>query len=44
MILDVPSQILADDANVAGLTVRMGVKVGWMDKVLGKKLGAKENI
>lgn len=42
--IGIPSQVLSDVADVTAWAARMGVQVGWMEKILDKIARKKEHL
>lgn len=44
MIMDVPREILEEVTNITASAARMGVRVDWMDEVLGQIASKKKHL
>lgn len=44
MIIEIPSQVFSKVTNVTASAAKMGLQVGWMDKILGKTKSKKAHL
>lgn len=41
-VLKVPAQVISEVADIVAIAARMGVKVGWISKILGEIIVKRE--
>lgn len=44
MILNIPLEVLSEVADIWASAVRMGIQVGWLDKILGQIVSQKQHL
>lgn len=42
-VLKVPAQVISEVADIVAIAARMGVKVGWISKILGEIIVKREH-